>query len=100
MKDPEVTKLWEYCRDEWAGFKEPMRKKFRALDDYVARLRDENAKLRELLGLVDLYERRGCDECQHKARCDSCDSWTWDMCEVWKRIDQLQRELGIEVVES
>ena len=66
----------------------------------VRNLTDENAKLRELLGLVDLYERRGCGECQYKVRCDSCDSWTWSMCEVWKRIDQLQRELGIEVVES
>jgi hypothetical protein len=69
-------------------------------DAEVGLLQDQNAKLRELLGLVDLYERRGCGECQYKVRCDSCDSWTWSMCEVWKRIDQLQRELGIEVVES
>lgn len=49
MKSEHVTQAWEFCRDNCQGFKEPMRKQFRKLDDYVSGLEDENAKLRRLL---------------------------------------------------
>lgn len=49
MKSESVTKAWEFYRDNCQGFKEPMRKEFRKLDEYVASLESENAKLRELV---------------------------------------------------
>lgn len=49
MKSESVTKAWEFYRDNCQGFKEPMRKEFRKLDEYVAGLESENAKLRELV---------------------------------------------------
>lgn len=49
MKSDSVTKVWEFYRDNCVGFKEPMRKELRKLDNYVASIEAENAKLRELL---------------------------------------------------
>lgn len=46
MKTECVTKVWEFYRDNCAGYKEPMRKEMRKLDDYVADLLADNANLR------------------------------------------------------
>lgn len=46
MKTECVTKVWEFYLDNCAGYKEPMRKQLRELDDYVASIEADNAKLR------------------------------------------------------
>ena len=40
MMTKRVTETWEYYRDNCSGFKEPMRKRFRELDEYVAGLEE------------------------------------------------------------
>ena len=49
MRSTAVREAWEFYRDNCPGFKEPMRKEFRRLDEHVASLESENAKLRECL---------------------------------------------------
>ena len=49
MRSQRVTETWEFYRDNCPGFKEPMRKRFRELDEYVVGLEVKNAKLRELV---------------------------------------------------
>lgn len=46
MKSERVTQAWEFYRDNCPGFKEPMRKQFRRLDEYVSVVETENAKLK------------------------------------------------------
>jgi len=46
MESQRVTEAWEFYRDNCPGFKEPMRKRLRKLDKYVAGLESENASLR------------------------------------------------------
>lgn len=53
MKSEQVTLAWEFYRDNCEGFKEPMRKELRKLDDYVASVEAENDRLRELVR--DMY---------------------------------------------
>lgn len=54
MKSESVTKAWEFYRDNCQGFKEPMRKEFRRLDEYVASLESDNAKLRERIHELEM----------------------------------------------
>lgn len=53
MKSEKVTEVWEYCRDNYSGFKEPMRKQFRRLDEYVSELESKLAELRERIAELD-----------------------------------------------
>ena len=84
MKSDSVTKVWEFYRDNCVGFKEPMRKELRKLDNYVASIEAENAKLRELVW--DMW-REGMCECGSLGKCATC------MYEYPTRM----RELGIGV---
>lgn len=61
MVTPEVTGVWEFYRDNCPGFKEPMRKQLRRLDEYVAALEDENDRLRELVRDMHLWFVMGHD---------------------------------------
>ena len=47
MRTGFVPELWEFYRDSYADYKEPMRKEMRKLDEHVASIETENAKLRE-----------------------------------------------------
>ena len=47
MKSERVTQAWEFYRDNCQGYKEPMRREFRKLDEHVSSVEAENAKLRE-----------------------------------------------------
>lgn len=84
MRTKRVTETWEYYRDNCSGFKEPMRKRFRELDEYVA-------GLEELCG--DLFDRlmdkdEICGEC--RSQCDY-DAWNFgaDGCIYKQRMDEL-----------
>ena len=63
MRSAAVTEAWEFYRDNCPGFKEPMRRKLRELDEYVSRLEAR-------LGSCRNISRRGfsstefvCSEC-------------------------------------
>lgn len=105
MKSDGVTKVWEFYRDNCAGFKEPMRKELRKLDDYVASVEAENAKLRELVQDVNKAAHMLCEawegSCSKEAEgmslhavCPISD--TNELCVFGKLYDRM-RELGIEV---
>lgn len=49
MRSAAVREAWEFYRDTHQGFKEPMRREFRKLDECVDSLESENDKLRELV---------------------------------------------------
>lgn len=86
MKSERVTQAWEFYHDNCPGFKEPMRKQFRRLDEYVFSIEAENAKLRELLRQVVEYV--------HKEHLPHEDISFWSDRDngVFRRM----RELGIE----
>lgn len=87
MKSESVTKAWEFYRDNCQGFKEPMRKEFRRLDEYVASLESENAELRELVRIAGTYCVNGyCDPD------DGCPLLVDGKCQLTDRM----RELGVE----
>ena len=74
----------------------PILAKVGALHEEIDRLRDESAKLRELVRKVDHYERLGCYDCPH---CGSCYVGTLydDGCAMSREIEREMRALGIEV---
>ena len=96
MKSKRVTSTWEFYRDNCEGFKEPMRKELRKLDDYVANIEDENARLRELVRNVEHYERFGCQGCPNARGCTAPMLYD-ERCSMRQKIDNDKRELGIEV---
>lgn len=57
MKTKAVTELWEFYRENCAGFKEPMRKRLHELDAYVAGLESENSSLRKDLEDLEGYDQ-------------------------------------------
>ena len=62
MRSKKVTETWEFYRDNCPGFKEPMRKKMRELDEYVADLEKVAKELWLLLmftGNDDAYAEIG-----------------------------------------
>lgn len=72
MRTKRVTETWEYYRDNCPGFKEPMRKRFRELDEYVA-------GLEELLHDVYSLHWNGldCTECPWFDKCDTEGGCPW-----------------------
>lgn len=64
MRSKKVTEAWEFYRDNCPGFNEPMRKKMRELDEYVADLEQFAKELLE-------YESTDfCEECPVLKECD------------------------------
>lgn len=61
MRTEQVTKVWEFYRDNCAGYKEPMRKQLRELDEHVDHIEAENAELRERMELLTAILRNDCD---------------------------------------
>ena len=59
-------------------------------------LKDENAKLRELVRNVEHYERFGCQGCPHSGSCGSGTLYDED-CAMSLEIERGKRELGVEV---
>lgn len=85
MKSESVTKAWEFYRDNCPGFKEPMRKEFRRLDEYVANLESDNDKLRELV--------RNMWEFEFGDNSGANDIWAWH--EIVDAFEERIRKLGI-----
>lgn len=64
----------------------------RTLNEMVVSLRDENAKLRELVRMQDECIASNCEWCKHRKNRESLD--------VECELDDLARELGIEVADA
>lgn len=95
MKSESVDEVWEFYRDNCPGFKEPMRKEFRKLDEHVTRLEAENAKLRDLCKrLIGHVEHPPCEGCGFEMNCDGSDL---TQCDEWSMYRADARKLGIEV---
>lgn len=84
MKSKRVTCTWEFYRDNCEGFKEPMRKELRKLDDYVSNIEAENAKLRELC--LDLWA--SCPV--HDEDCQACKHYDGAFCDLYVRMEALE----------
>lgn len=58
MRSAAVREACEFYRANCPGFKEPVRKEFRRLDEHVASLESENAELRELVRYMRHFIKR------------------------------------------
>lgn len=92
MKSESVTKAWEVARDTiLRGYRKPISKAMHELDEHVAILEAENAKLRGLV--LDYYN----------APCLECNPWSesWESCKHCESgnctLATRTLELGIEV---
>ena len=95
MRTEQVTKVWEFYRDNCAGYKEPMRKQLRELDENVDNIETENAELRKLVR--DMWHQ----SCTYDTTCEGCHRYVkhWDgteECEFETRIIKLGIEVGYE----
>jgi len=95
MRTEQVTKVWEFYRDNCAGYKEPMRKQLRELDENVDNIETENAELRKLVR--DMWHQ----SCTYDTTCEGCPRYVkhWDgteECEFETRIIKLGIEVGYE----
>ena len=76
MRTKRVTETWEYYRVNCPGFKEPMRKRFRELDEYVAGLEELCADMWCCIDRHDHHDYRDdltpCHGCQMDDSMRSC----------------------------
>ena len=86
MRTKRVTETWEYYRDNCSGFKEPMRKRFRELDERIV-------ALEELCADMHHYCDTLCTECEFVN--GICDGEGASECMLFIRIEQRMDELGI-----
>ena len=70
MRSAAVNEAWEFYRDNCPGFKEPMRREFRRLDEYVSKLEETLGRytchvVREQVPMPDggACEKWSCSEC-------------------------------------
>lgn len=68
------------------------------LEWQVEELQEENAKLRELVRMMQHFEELGCCGCPHEDKCDA-DTLYDPYCPMREEIKQAMRELGVEVDE-
>lgn len=86
MKNEQVARVWKFYRDNCQGFKEPLRKEFRRLDEYVSSIESENAKLLEFV--YDMWNDMNVYYTQHE-RPDSSDMdfYRDRMCELGVEVE-------------
>ena len=98
MKSKRVTQAWEFYRDNTQGYKEPMRREFRKLDEHVFSVEAENAELRELARKYAEIANYFCERESYCSR-DFVNQCRYDaqrQCKLGELNDTL-RGLGVEV---